>query len=321
VRAAAVLHLGAAQLELIELAEPSCRPGEVLIEVHAAGVSFPDLLMAQGRYQTRPPLPFVPGGEVAGTVRDAATDGRFAVGDRVVALPGLGGFAEVVACPADRVFALPAGVSFRDAAALPINYLTMQFALMRRARLAFGEVVLVHGAAGGIGTAAIQIATSRGARVIAVTSSDAKAAIARSAGAGDVVSTNGFLGAVRDLTDGQGVDVVVDPVGGDRFPDSIRSLAPEGRLLVIGFTNGKIPTVAVNRLLLRNIDLVGVAWGSFWRQHVGYLQQQWDDLMPQLATGAVAPLIGEVRPLASAGETLRAMAERRLVGKAVVAVR
>jgi len=219
------------------------------------------------------------------------------------------------------VFALPDGLDLTAGAALPMNYLTVHFALLRRGRLQPGETVLVHGAAGGIGTAAVQLAAASGARVVAVVSDEAKAEVARRAGAHEVVAVDGFKDAVLELTDGRGVDVVVDPVGGDRFTDSLRSLAPEGRLLVIGFTAGEIPTVKVNRLLLNNIDVVGVAWGAFWLQQRDYLQQQWQDLLPHVRSGALLPPIGATYPLHRVVDALHDLDQRRALGKVVLTVR
>ncbi|MEV6407868.1 NADPH:quinone oxidoreductase family protein [Streptomyces bobili] len=217
---------GPGALVVGELPEPEAHEGQVLIDVEWAGVVFPDVLQTRGEYQTRPELPFVPGWEVSGTVR---TDGAgFRAGDRVAALPVTGGFARTAAVDASMVFPLPDNVDTRRGAALPLNYLTAHFALVHRGALRPGEVVLVHGAAGGVGSAACQLAEAYGARVIAVVSTDEKARLARSVGAHHVVRADGFLDAVRTLTDGRGVDLVIDPVGGDRFPDSLRSLRHGG---------------------------------------------------------------------------------------------
>ena len=291
----------------------------MLIEVAAAGVCYPDVLLTRGQYQVTPDLPFVPGSEVAGRVRSAPVGSGFAPGDRVAAFPFLGGFAEVVSADPAAVFPLPEGVTYEQGAALPMNYLTCHFALRERGRLREGETVLVHGAAGGIGTAAVQLARAWGARVVAVVSSEGKAQVARDAGAHDVVPADGFRDAVRELTSGRGVDVVVDPVGGDRFTDSLRSMAPGGRLLVIGFTAGSIPEVRVNRLLLGNLSVVGVGWGAWWTGPGGpgtaYLRSQWEDLVPLLESGAVDPVIGEVRTLDDVVAALTAVDERRATGK------
>ncbi len=295
--------------------------GHVLVDVHEAGVSFPDVLMTRGLYQVRPELPFVPGSECAGVVRAAAAGSAFEPGDRVAAFPVLGAFAETVVVPEPMVFALPYSVSFVAGAALPMNYLTVHFALAVRARLERGEVVLVHGAAGGIGTAAVQMARAMDARVIAVVSTEDKVETARRAGAHHVVMADGFLAAARELTDGRGVDVVVDPVGGDRFTDSLRSLAPEGRLLVIGFTAGTIPEVKVNRLLLGNISVVGVGWGAFWQRRPDYLHGQWEALLPLLERGLLDPPIGSRHALADVPAALAEIDERRARGKVTLTVR
>jgi NADPH2:quinone reductase len=321
-RAAQVTRLdGPAAIEVVDLPEPD-GAGKVVIEVAAAGICFPDVLLTRGQYQVTPDLPFVPGSEVAGRVRSAPSGSGFEEGDRVAAFPFLGGFAEVVAADAPSVFPLPERVTYEQGAALPMNYLTCHFALRERGRLRDGETVLVHGAAGGIGTAAVQLARAWGARVIAVVSSDDKAEAARRAGAHEVVAADGFRAAVADLTGGRGVDVVVDPVGGDRFTDSLRSLAPGGRLLVIGFTAGSIPEVKVNRLLLNNLSVVGVGWGAWWTHPAGpgpaFLRQQWDDLVPLLESGALDPVVGEVRDLDEVADALTAVDERRAVGKVLL---
>jgi NADPH2:quinone reductase len=289
-RAARIVRLdGPSAVRLDTVAEPVATANEVLIDVHAAGVSFPDVLMTRGLYQSKPELPFIPGAEVAGVVRFAPANSGFAPGDRVAGSADLGGYAESVLLRPSQVLPLPAGLSFVHAAALPINYLTMQFALVRRGRLEPGETVLVHGAAGGVGTATIQLAKVLGAKVIAVVSTAAKAEVASKAGADDVVFASGFLTAVKELTGGRGVDLIVDPVGGDRFTDSLRALAPEGRLLVLGFTAGEIPTVKVNRLLLNNISVVGVGWGAFLAPRPELVREQWAELVPHIASGALLP--------------------------------
>jgi NADPH:quinone reductase len=319
-RAAVITTLaGPAGVEVREMPEPSPSSGDVLIDVVYAGVSFPDLLQTRGEYQQRPDLPYIPGWEVAGIVR--ADVGRFRAGDRVAAMPMLGGLAETVTVRADRVFLLPANVSLDKGAALPLNYLTAHFALIRRARLTGGERVLVHGAAGGVGTAACQLARAYGAVVIAVVSSAEKGRIAEVAGAHEVVFVEGFRDAVRHLTRGAGVDVIVDPVGGERFLDSLRSLASEGRLLVLGFTSGTIPTVKVNRLLLGNTAVIGVGSAELWRREPGYLRQQWAELIPFLESRAIDPLIGHVFTLEDVAAAIRELDERRAVGKMLIRLR
>jgi NADPH2:quinone reductase len=320
-RAAQVTAIdGPSAVRVVEVDEPS-DAAKVLVDVHAAGVAFPEVLQTRGLYQVKPDPPFVPGSEVAGVVRAAADGAGVGPGERVAAFPGLGGFAEVVAVDPQLVFPLPDEVPFEVGAALPMNYLTMHFALLRRGGLRPGETVLVHGAAGGIGTAAVQLAAALGARVVAVASSPEKAQVAAAAGAHETVAADGFLARVRELTGGEGVDVVVDPVGGDRFTDSLRSLRPEGRLLIIGFTGGEIPTVRANRLLLNNIAAVGVGWGAFWSRHPEYPREQWAELLPLLRDGRIAPPIGSVHPLADAAAALAEIDERRATGKVVLAVR
>jgi NADPH:quinone reductase len=309
---------GPAAVEILDVPEPTPTGSQVLIEVHAAGLTFPDLLMTRGEYQVKPALPFTPGTEIAGVVRSAPDGCPVQAGDRVAAFPGGGGFAELAVCDQSWVFPIPDRLSYAAAAALPMNYLTMHFGLIRRGRLSAGESVLVHGAAGGVGTAAVQIAKAWGARVLAVVSTQDKVAVARQAGADEVVLAEGFRAAVKELTDGRGVDVVADPVGGDRFTDSLRSLAPEGRMLVLGFTGGEIPTVKVNRLLLNNVDVVGVGWGAFAMPKPGFLQQQWAELLPHLESGAIVPVLGQNYPLREAASGLADLAERRARGKVIL---
>jgi NADPH2:quinone reductase len=321
-RAARVVSLDGPRSVVVEdLDDPVAGEGQVLVDVHAAGVTFPEVLLSRGMYQLKPPPPFVLGSEIAGVVRSAPSGASVAVGDRVAALSFFGGFAEQAVVGADMVFPLPAGVSFAAGASLPVNYFTAHFALGRRGQVSAGQTVLVHGAAGGVGTASIQYARALDATVIAVASTPEKAALATAAGAQHTVAADGFREAVKELTGGRGVDLVVDPVGGDRFTDSLRSLAPEGRLLVIGFVGGDIPTVKVNRLLLNNTAVVGVAWGEFALRTPGYIQQQWTELAPLVASGALDPPIGHTLPLAEVAEALVLMDERRAVGKVVLQVR
>jgi NADPH2:quinone reductase len=318
-RAARVTRtVGPQALEIGEVPDPVAGPGEVLIEVEAAGVNFPDLLLTQARYQVKPELPFTLGGEAAGVVREAPPGSGFSPGDRVAAMTFTGAFAELATAPASRVFPLPDAVGSAAGACLPMNYLTMMFALATRGGLRQGETVLVHGAAGGIGTATIQLAKAMGARVISVVSTQEKADLVTSIGSDDAVLVDGFKDAVNELTAGAGVDMVVDPVGGDRFTDSLRSLAPLGRLLVIGFTGGEIPTVKVNRLLLNNIDVRGVGWGAYVAAHEDYIRAEWDRLIPYLESGIVDPPIAATYPLEKAGAAVALLEERGVLGKAVV---
>jgi len=295
----------------------------VVVEVHAAGVAFPDALLTRGLYQYRPEPPFVLGAEIAGVVRSAPHDSHVRPGDRVVGLTMLtGGMAEVAVLAPDRAFKLPDNVSFEAGAGVLFNDLTVYFALTVRGRLAPGETVLVHGAAGGIGTSALRLASVLGAsRVIAVVSSEEKAQIATAAGATDVVMTEGFKDAAKELTSGRGVDIVLDPVGGDRFTDSLRSLAPGGRLLVVGFTGGEIPTVKVNRLLLNNVDVVGVGWGAWAGTHPGALAEQWAAVEQLLSSGKLASPDPVVYPLDQAAAAVASLENRTAKGKVVLRVR
>jgi NADPH2:quinone reductase len=299
--------------------EPEVGDG-VLIEVEAAGVAFPDLLLSKGLYQVKPDPPFIPGTEVAGTVLEAAPGSGFSAGEKVMALTfAVGGFAERAASAPWATFGLPESFSVQQGAGFVMNYHTSHFALLHRGGLRKGETVLVHGAAGGVGTAAIQIARATGARTIAVVSSDEKERVAREAGADEAVRSDGeWLKAVRELTEGRGVDVVYDPVGGDRFTDSVRSLAPEGRLLVVGFTDGEIPSVAVNRLLLKNVAVVGVGWGAFIFDKPDLVAGIAADLERMAGEGYVAPIVGGTYPLEEGAQALRDLEGRRATGKLVL---
>jgi NADPH2:quinone reductase len=309
-------------VEVADIDEPA-GDGGVVIDVHAAGVAFPDALLTRGLYQYKPQIPFTPGGEVAGVVRSAPGDAPVRPGDRVAGLTMLqGGMAEVAVVGTDRVFKLPDTVSFEAGAGLLFNDLTVLFALRVRGRLQPGETVLVHGAAGGIGTSTLRLAPALGAsRTIAVVGSEDKIDAAMAAGASDVALADGFKDAVKELTGGRGVDIVVDPVGGDRFTDSLRALAPAGRLLVLGFTGGEIPTVKVNRLLLNNIDLVGVGWGAWTLSHPGALAEQWAELEPLLASGRVAAPSPVTYRLGDAAAAIASLENRTARGKVVIKIR
>ena len=323
-RAVQVLQpTGPADVRVVEVPEPEPGPGDVLMEVHSVGVSFPDLLLSQGRYQLKPEPPFTLGVDAAGIVVSAPTGvPGVEPGARVVGVVPYGAAAERAIVPASAVFPLPDRTSYDEGAALPLNYLTALFALQERGQVRPGETVLVHGAAGGVGTATLQVAHGLGARTIAVVSTDEKAAFARAAGADDAVLVEGFKDAARELTGGRGVDVVVDVVGGETFTDSLRSLGEQGRLLVVGFTSGQpIPEVKVNRLLLNNVDVRGVGWGAYALTKPTYLREQWDLLLPMLESGVVAPPIGATYDLGDFGRALQEMAERRTLGKSVVHVR
>jgi NADPH:quinone reductase len=313
-------------LELVELPEPEAShmltPGSgVLVDVHAAGVSFPELLQTRGAYQMKPPLPFVPGSEVAGVVRSAPEGASVKAGDRVAAFCALGGFAETVVAPEFFTFALSPELDFAQGAGLILNYHTAYFALVLRGRLRAGETVLVHGAAGGVGTASLQVAKGVGARTIALVSSEAKRKVAEDAGADEVVLlSETWKDEVKELSGG-GVDVILDPVGGDRFTDSLRSLREDGRLVVVGFTGGSIPEVKVNRLLLRNTEVVGAGWGAYVMGKPELNREIGAVVNGMVDSGFVRPIVGERFPLERAVDALKALEGRRATGKIVLDVR
>jgi len=313
-------------LALVELPEPEpshmLTPGSgVLVEVHVAGVSFPELLQTRGMYQMKPPLPYVPGSEVGGVVISAPPEASVKPGDRVAAFCALGGWAETTVAPEYFTFALPDELDFAQGAALVLNYHTAYFCLKTRGRLAPGETVLVHGAAGGVGTASLQVAKGLGAKTIATVSTEEKRKIAEEAGADHVVMiADGWKDEVIELSGG-GVDMVLDPVGGDRFLDSLRSLAEDGRLVVVGFTGGAIPEVKVNRLLLKNTEVIGAGWGAYVMGKPDMNRQIGAAIAELMQAGVVRPLIGQRFALEDAAQALHTLDERRAVGKVVLDVR
>lgn len=297
---------------------PEESAGQVVLDVRAVGLSFPDLLLSRGEYQVRPETPFTLGVDLSGVVRSAPDGSGLAAGDRVAAVLPYGGAAEVVAVGTDAVFPLPEALSFEQGAAVPMNYLTAHFALADRGGVGEGDTVLVTGAAGGVGTATIQVAKGLGARSIALVSTEAKAEVAHEAGADEVVVGEGFRDRVKELTEGRGVDAVLDVVGGEITTDLLRSLAPLGRLLVVGFAAGSIPQVRVNRLLLNNVDVRGVGWGAYAMVRPGFMRRQWEALVPMIEAGVVAPPIGATYPLEQVGQALQEMQDRATLGKSVI---
>jgi NADPH:quinone reductase len=313
-------------LALVEVPEPEpshmLTPGAgVVVEVHAAGVSFPELLQTRGQYQMKPPLPFVPGSEVGGIVRSAPEGAQVKPGDRVAAFCALGGFAETAVAPEFFAFPLSPELDFAQGAGLILNYHTAYFALALRGRLKEGETVLVHGAAGGVGTAVLQVAKGLGAKTIALVSTEAKRDVAERAGADDTLLLGErWKDEVLELSGG-GVDMVLDPVGGDRFTDSLRSLRERGRLVVVGFAGGSIPEVRVNRLLLRNTEVVGAGWGAYVMGKPDLNREIGAAVNRMVDEGFVRPVVGERFPMERVADALKTLDERRATGKVVLDVR
>jgi NADPH2:quinone reductase len=323
-----VRELGTPDRLRFEDVEAASSHGELVrIRVRAAAVNFFDLLQIGGTYQVKPDLPFVPGAEVAGEVEAAPPGSGFKAGDRVLAVvpqEGMhrGGYTEVTHADPDATLKIPDPMPFVEAAAFFINYQTGWFGLHHRARLQPGEVVLIHGGAGGVGTAAIQLAKAAGARVIATAGSEAKLAICREMGADLAINYNqeDFVAAVKQATEGSGADVIYDPVGGDVFDRSTRCVAFEGRIVVVGFTSGRVPTLATNHILVKNYSVLGLHWGLY-RQRAPRLIAQCTEILLQLyAAGKIRPCVGQQASLASAVTLLQAVASRETIGKAILTV-
>lgn len=305
-------------MRYVDVPDPEYVEDAVVVDVRAAGVCYPDLLLTKGEYQLKLPPPFVPGMEVAGVVVSAPAESGFRAGDSVCAFPGMGGYAERIAVPASSVLPSPDGLDHAESVALLVNYYTMHFALVRRAALRAGETVLVLGSAGGVGTAAVQLAKALGAKVIAVVHRSGAEDFVASLGA-DVVlpMVDGWPSAVREASGGRGVDVVVDPVGGTAFDDAVRTLAPEARLLVIGFAAGGIPTIKVNRLLLRNAGVLGVGYGEFIRSNPEAQADVTAGLAALVATG-LKPPPPQRYPLSQARAALESLEAGGVLGKVVL---
>jgi NADPH2:quinone reductase len=312
-------YVGPAGLELVELPPPEPAADAVLVDVRGIGVNFPDLLMTKGQYQFRPELPTVPGCEVAGEVVRAPEGSEWSSGDRVAAFVWQGSFAEQAVIPLNSLVRVPDGVDFAAAAAMVVNYHTVLFGLSRRGRVQPGETVLVMGAGGGIGSAAVQVALGLGARVIAGVADENQVSTAQAAGAPEVVVLEqGFSARIRELTGGRGVDAVLDPLGDWLFDEALRALAPEGRILVIGFAAGQIPQVKVNRLLLRNVGVLGVAFGAFLELDPALMGEQARSLDRMVADGAVNPHIGARFDFERIPEALAQLERGEIPGKGVV---
>ena len=313
--------IGVDALQWTELPTPAPGPGQVRLAVHAASLNFPDLLIVQNKYQSKPPLPFVPGSEYAGVV-EALGDGvvNVKLGDRVAALAGTGGFGTHAIVPADKLFPLPDNMPFEHGAAFAFTYGTSQHALLDRGQLQPGETVLVLGAAGGVGSAAVQIAKAAGARVIAAASSDEKCALCREIGADATInySTANLRESLKTLTDGKGPDVVYDPVGGDLAEPVFRSIAWRGRYLVVGFAGGGIPALPWNLSLLKGASVVGVFWGDFVRREPKGFARDMRQLAQWYAEGKVRPVLDETLPLSKLHEAYARMNGRLVKGKLVL---
>jgi NADPH2:quinone reductase len=308
-------------LVLEELPSPRPGPGEVVISVKAASVNFPDVLIIQNKYQFKPPLPFSPGSELAGVVKEAGAGVRdFQPGDRVMAFTTYGAFAEEVKLEATRLVPMPKGMDFATGAAFLLTYGTSDHALRDRAALQAGETLLVLGAAGGVGLAAIEIGSALGARVIACASSEAKLAVCRSHGADATIdyAAEDLRERIKALTDGRGVDVVYDAVGGPYSEPAFRSLAWRGRHLVVGFAAGEIPKLPLNLALLKGASLVGVFWGDFTRREPRAFAQSLAQLGRWYAEGKVHPHVSQTLPLEQAAQAIRLLASRQAKGKVVL---
>jgi NADPH2:quinone reductase len=312
------------QMRLVDIEPPEPESGEVRIRNHAAALNFFDILQIQGKYQTRPPLPFTPGAEVAGVV-DAVGTGvdHLSVGDRVMGSVGSGGFAEFTVTPAARTFRIPQSMDFAAAAAMQIVYLTSYLALKVRAAIKTEEWLLVHAAAGGVGSAAMQLGKAFGARIIATAGSADKVDFCLAQGADYAFSYRepNWVNRVKEITEGHGADVIYDPVGGDVFDLSTKCIAAEGRLVVIGFAGGRIPSIAANRILLKNMSVVGCYWGGYLEHHPEFLAHAQAELFTLYEAGQVKPVVSQAYSLTDAATGLRALAERKTYGKVVLKIR
>ncbi len=311
------------QMTLADIPLPEPKSGEVRIRNHAAALNFFDILQIQGKYQTKPPLPFTPGAEVAGVIDAVGSDvDHLSVGDRVMGSGALGGFAEYAVTPAAKTFRIPKTMDFAEAAAMLIVYQTSYLALKVRAAIKTEEWLLVHAAAGGVGCSAMQLGKAFGARVIATSGSADKVDFCLTQGADYALNYReaNWVERVKEITEGHGADVIYDPVGGDVFDLSTKCIAAEGRLLVIGFAGGRIPSIAANRILLKNMSVVGCYWGGYLEHRPEFLAQTQADLFALYEAGQIKPVVSQVYPLADAVTALRALAERKTHGKVILTI-
>ncbi len=311
-------------LKLLDIDDPTVTPDEVVVNVKAAGVNYPDALVVQGLYQVKPPLPFVPGFEFAGIV-DSVGDGveGLAVGTRVIGVhQGYGAYAEKIAVPKQCLMSIPDAVSYADAANLACAHGTAHHALKQRANLHAGETLLVLGAAGGTGIAAVQIGKAMGAKVIAACSSEAKLQVAQENGADVLInySEQDLRKALKEATNGKGVDVVYDPVGGDAFDQCCRSMARNGRLLVVGFASGRIPQLPVNLALVKEFSVIGVFWGNFIENEPRVYAENIQEMFAWFMDGSIKVVTDEVLPLADAAKALQRLMDRTVAGKLVLEI-
>jgi NADPH2:quinone reductase len=310
-----------AELRVSEIPEPEAGPGALQVEVRAAGCNFFDTLIVQGKYQVKPDFPFTPGGEISGVVKGVGEGVEgFAVGDRILAGLQVGGFAETAVVPASLAHRLPEGMSFEEGAAIPIIYPTSYAALIFRANLQAGETLLVHAAVGGVGSAAVQIGKALGARVIATVGGGEKAEIARDLGADEVIDyrVEDFVARVSEITDGNGADVIYDPVGGDVFDGSLKCIAWNGRLIVVGFAGGRIPEVKANRILLKNIAVTGVHWGAYLIKEPARVPETFEGIFSLYREGKIKPLIYNSYALEDLPSALAELASRKTHGKLII---
>lgn len=311
-------------LEFNDIDDPTAGAGDVLIDIYATGLNFPDTLQIQGKYQFQPPFPFTPASEVSGIVKEVGEGvTNFAVGDRVMAMIGVGGMAEKVACPESTVTKIPDSMDFAAASGFGMIYGTSYHALKQRADLQPGETLLVLGASGGVGLAAVELGKAMGARVIAAASTDEKLEVAKNAGADELINygDGNLKDKVKKLTGGAGADVIYDPVGGDLFDQCARCINWKGRLLVVGFASGTIPKYPINLALLKGCDLVGVFWGDFRRREVDVHNQNTDNLFALYGEGKLKPLVSQKFALDDYVSALNVFVNRQAVGKIVIEVR